>query len=404
MKRLLLLTLIFGLGLFLAWGVASHRFTSRRAAELAQRQAAWDAERTALQTALDEANARDRILPVSPSPVAAPTSDHPGKPSPAEVLTSLRSLKPGPIRNMRQTIHLLEELIAAGPAALPAIRDFLGRNEDIDFLPADAGKRRIADVPNEFIVPPSLRFALLDVVKQIGGAEGEKLLADTLTATGRGVELAWLARALQEMAPDKYRDAALAAARDLLIHATAANSASPLDRNDRDNLYSVLMMYGDSGFVTTAQAQLLRADGKVDGSALKYLNKTLGPQLVPIAAQMYDDPRLVDPAAKEPLARVALNYVGADAQANQFYLKAINDLSLPGEQRKNLIEDLNQDGFSDRKNLGAQDLPLIQNRLSLIEQLAANPADDVNVSAFREAYKDLLKMRDRASQPPKAKP
>jgi hypothetical protein len=126
--------------------------------------------------------------------------------------------------------------------------------------------------------------------------------------------------------------------------------------------------------------------------------------MVPIAAQMYDDPRLVDPAAKEPLARVALNYVGADAQANQFYLKAINDLSLPGEQRKNLIEDLNQDGFSDRKNLGAQDLPLIQNRLSLIEQLAANPADDVNVSAFREAYKDLLKMRDRASQPPKAKP
>ena len=110
--------------------------------------------------------------------------------------------------------------------------------------------------------------------------------------------------------------------------------------------------------------------------------------------------RLTDPAKKEPLARLALTYVGADAQANEFYLKAINDLTLPKDDRKNLIEDLNQDGFSDRKNLTARDLALIENRLALIEQLAPAATDPVNLAAMKEAHKDLTKMRDRVLNPP----
>jgi hypothetical protein len=218
------------------------------------------------------------------------------------------------------------------------------------------------------------------------------------------VELAWLARALQEMAPGSYRDAALAAARQLLANPLAANSTSPLDRKDRDHLFSVLAMYGDNSYVSTAQTQLVQADGALDRSALKYLQQLLGAQAVPIAAQTYNDPRLIDPARKEPLARVALNFVGADAQANEFYNKAINDLSLPKDDRRNLIEDLNQDGFLDRKNLGARDLPLIENRIAIIEQLAPSAADPVNLAAFKEAYKDLVKMRERIVNPPPPKP
>ena len=179
---------------------------------------------------------------------------------------------------------------------------------------------------------------------------------------------------------------------------TVTNPSSPLDRNERDLLFSVLLMYGDTSYVSAAQAQLLRADGEVDRGALKYLQQSLGPQAVPLAAQCYDDPRLTDPAKKEPFARLALNYVGADAQANEFYQKAINDLALSASHRKNLIEDLNQDGFPDTKNLTARDLPLIQNRLSLIEQLAPHAPDSVNAAAFKEAYKDLLKMRDRVTR------
>ena len=62
--------------------------------------------------------------------------------------------------------------------------------------------------------------------------------------------------------------------------------------------------------------------------------------------------------------------------------------------------DLNQDGFSDLKNLGNCDLSLIESRIALIEQLAPNVMDTVNAAAFKEAYKDLLKMRERIKNPP----
>jgi hypothetical protein len=55
---------------------------------------------------------------------------------------------------------------------------------------------------------------------------------------------------------------------------------------------------------------------------------TLTPAETELAWQAYADPRLTDPVAKEPFARVALAFVGADAQAKQFYQQAINDRSL----------------------------------------------------------------------------
>lgn len=406
MKTALALVLAVGFGFIAASVIVSRHQTARHAAELAEQQAAWQAEKSELEAALEDAKANPRVVTVrgasAPAPVAVPT-----KRSPSDTVAKLRGLRlgsgAGQTRLRRKAVYWLEDLIASGPAALPAIREFLARNEDVEFEFTGTNQVKSARggaVPNEFVFPPSLRFGLFDVAKQIGGPEAEKLLAEILGTTGRGVEVAWLARALQESAPNQYRDVALNAARDLLGRSLAANSTSPLDRNDRDHLFSVLTMYGDNSYASTAQTQLLRADGQVDRSALKYLQQSLGQQAVAIAAQLYDDPRLADPAKKEPLARVALNYVGADAQADEFFQKAINDLNLPNDHRRNLIEDLNQDGFVDRKNLNARDLQLIQNRLALIEQLAPNATDPVNAAAFKEAYKDLLKMRERLTRPP----
>jgi hypothetical protein len=80
--------------------------------------------------------------------------------------------------------------------------------------------------------------------------------------------------------------------------------------------------------------------------------------------------------------------------------QTINDPILTRSHRKNLIEDLNQDGFADTKNLTARDLPLIQNRIALIERLAPNAMDDANGAAFKEAYKDLINMRARITGAP----
>jgi hypothetical protein len=155
-----------------------------------------------------------------------------------------------------------------------------------------------------------------------------------------------------------------------------------------------------------AQTQLLRTDSQIDRGALRYLQQSLGAQAVTIAAQTYQNPLLLtNAAAKEPLARLALAFVGADTQANQFYQQAINDPVLTKGHRSNLIEDLNEDGFADPRNLTANDLPLIQNRIALIEQLAPSAMDEVNAAAFKEAYKDLVNMRAKVTgQAPPVRP
>jgi hypothetical protein len=99
---------------------------------------------------------------------------------------------------------------------------------------------------------------------------------------------------------------------------------------------------------------------------------------------------------QDPMARVALAFVGADPEAEAYWLEAINDPSLPGHERSDLIEDLNEDGLSDPKQPTLEDLPLILNRLLLIQELAPNAMDQVNLDAFAEAYKDLLNLADVA--------
>jgi hypothetical protein len=87
--------------------------------------------------------------------------------------------------------------------------------------------------------------------------------------------------------------------------------------------------------------------------------------------------------------------VGTDPDAEDVWFDAINDPDLPAEERSDLIEDLNEDGFDDPGNLTEEDLPLIESRIRIIEELAPDAMDEVNAEAFAEAYKDLLNMRAR---------
>jgi len=99
---------------------------------------------------------------------------------------------------------------------------------------------------------------------------------------------------------------------------------------------------------------------------------------------------------QDPIARVALAFVGADPEAEAYWCEAINDPGLSGHERSDLIEDLNEDGLSDPKRPTLEDLPVILNRLRLIQELAPDAMDQVNLDAFAEAYKDLLNLADVA--------
>jgi hypothetical protein len=106
-----------------------------------------------------------------------------------------------------------------------------------------------------------------------------------------------------------------------------------------------------------------------------------------------NQPRRGKRELQDPEAREALGLVGADPKAEEYWLKAINNPNLPAKEREDLIEDLNEVGFSDPKNLTANDLPLILKRIAIVEKLEA--MDDVNAAAIKEAHKDLTHLRDR---------
>jgi hypothetical protein len=95
---------------------------------------------------------------------------------------------------------------------------------------------------------------------------------------------------------------------------------------------------------------------------------------------------------KDPDARVALSMVGFDPDAEAYWYQAINNPELSSHERKDLIEDLNEEGFADPKHLTPDDLPLIVRRLDLLPELMQNPMDQTNFEAMQEAYKDLVNM------------
>ncbi len=87
--------------------------------------------------------------------------------------------------------------------------------------------------------------------------------------------------------------------------------------------------------------------------------------------------------------------MGTDRNAEVYWFTAINDPNLSASERSDLIEDLNEEGFEDPDNPSPAELPLIERRLRIIEELAPLAIDRVNFDAFREAHKDLLEMQQR---------
>ena len=110
-----------------------------------------------------------------------------------------------------------------------------------------------------------------------------------------------------------------------------------------------------------------------------------------MAAEAVDE----EPKAKAERARVALFMIGYDREADAVYIELINDPSVSANDRHNLIEDLNEEGFPDPDNPTLDDLPMIEYRIALIDDEAPYAMDQTNADAFQEARKDLVNMVNR---------
>jgi hypothetical protein len=205
-----------------------------------------------------------------------------------------------------------------GAAAVPAIREFLARNQDLSF---DAPE--IANAAGF----SSLRMGFLKTLQEIGGEEATQLAADTLKSTGDPLEIATLAGMLEKNAPGEHRDEAVKAARDAV--ALAVSGQLPGQRIAP--AFEVLQTYGDTNVIPFLQEQSGTRWRQNAVLALAELPDGAG---VPTLLDLAKEPAVANLGRGDlvlrPLAQVAVRYPQAlDALAQFAQENAIPDKAWP---------------------------------------------------------------------------
>ena len=240
----------------------------------------------------------------------------------------------------RRVQFLFESLIQQGDAAVPHIRAFLNKMEDVEFTvqrseeEAEGRGRgrgqgndwmerfrgRTRGTSLDFEQPPSLRIGLIDILKEIGGSSAEAVLGEVLSKTARGFEVAYVAKTVRSLiGPDAFRVEALAAAHELLSDPVEVLNPNNFDRNSQRYLFSVLEMYNDQTFIQSAQGLLVREDGKINGTVLDYLDDVGKEQAMDAIYQAFNGGQVTDRGDLSRLARAGLKYTGSNPQANQMF-------------------------------------------------------------------------------------
>jgi len=359
------------------------RKQAEKAGQTAASEANWQNEKAFLEQALAEAKRKQvEVRTVTKNTSTTVTN----KLSADEILKRLLKLNPNvgeESRNrvFRQIVHHLQMLADLGPESLPVIRSFLQQNTDVDYVGEElnaSGERIRAGFTSryvartDFLVPPSLRLGMIDVLDQIGDEEATTMLAEVLDTSGRGVEIAYIARVLEETNPGKFRDNALKAAKDLLSNPPSIDMPNRIDDNARAYLYQVLAMYRDTSFAQIAQGQLITPDGRVDRQSLGYLSNILKEQGVPALAAAYKDQRLTNQNERTQIQNAILNFTGPSTEANDLFKQIITDEKVPANIRSYAISGLA--GGAGREK--PYDPALIQSRITLLHNFRSYLKDE----------------------------
>lgn len=387
-------------------------FLSKKQVQLAGQQAAAESDLQSqveyLKQELAEAkNRKAEVRTVTKNTSTTITN----KLSAEETLARLLKLNPGTSdearnRVFRQIVYHLQMLAELGSESLPVINAFLKENKDIDYVGDvlnEAGERvsrggfnsRLA-TRTDFLMPPSLRLGLIDVLDQIETADAEAILVETLDTTARGVEVAYIARLLEETNPNKYRDNALKAAKELLANPPEFDSPNRIDENSRAYLYSVLSMYQDTSFAENANALLITKEGRVDRQAMSYLTSTLKANGVPALCNAYHDQRLTNQNERSHLLNAIMNFAGPSPEANKLFTEIISDEKVPAAIRSYAVIGLSGGAGKERPSEPA----LVQARLELLRNLRGNYKDERLLKSIDDTKVALENLLSRLQQPP----
>jgi hypothetical protein len=189
----------------------------------------------------------------------------------------------------------LQQLVQQGAGAVPAISEFLEKNLDFSFASMSGG---------DLLGKSSMRMALLEALQAIGGPEALMASAQTLQTTSDPREIAWLARSLEQQAPEQYRQLAVTAANEALAMAAAGK----LPGRDVGPLFEVLQQYGGPA----AAAELAKATEHWNYYAAITLANLPEGAGVPTLVQIVEDPNAgvkgTRAAALQMLAQVSAFY------------------------------------------------------------------------------------------------
>lgn len=294
--------------------------------------------------------------------------------SASEILDELMEMKMNSSNRTaarRRVNFLLESLLEQGEAAVPHIREFLNRMQDVDFVVQRSKeeerdeeerwreKQRFRATLN-FEQPPSLRIGLIDILKEIGGSSAEAALAQVLSTTGRGFEVAYTAKTLREMmGPDAYRDEAVGAAHDLLTDPIEAPNPNSFDRASRQYLFMVLKMYDDQTFIQTAQTMFINEEGKIDRTVMNYLGEVGRERAVDTIIQALRSGQ-VEGREMVELAEVAVKSTGMNSpQADQWFREIMTSNEYTMEAKMQTIRSMDD----------VEDPTVLQARLNLMNSV-----------------------------------
>ncbi len=274
-----------------------------------------------------------------------------------------------------------KELSEQGAAAVPAIREYLDRFQDIDFDAVGAGR---------LVGYASLRMGLLDALGQIGGPEATELSLQMLQKTGDASEIGFLAKVLEkQLPPEQFRQAALTAATEALAQASIGKP----DGRSVTPLFEVLQKYGDESVVGVLE----QAVGRWKYPATLVLAGMPDGAGIPALIRLAQDPAIresgIGDYALRPLAQAAAQYPEARAAlVDQARLNQIPDSAWPtlaASLTGNYLQYGNQ-LFSSTAPRIVWTSDQINLRVAIIDQLAAVTSNPAGQQALQKARVTLL--------------
>ena len=321
-----------------------------------------------------------------------------------EIIEELMELKMTAARrvNQRRLGFLFESLAEQGDTAVPHIRDFLRKMEDVDFIIDQRSEKdidkekehrrsRMVNVPLEFEYPPSLRIGLIEILAEIGGPDAQDAIAEVLTSSGRGFEVAYSANKLRSMlGKDAYRDEALNVAHDLLIDPIDIVGGNKFDAASKQYLFAVLKMYGDKTFVQTAQAQLINEEGRINRSVLSYFENIGGGRAIDAVVQAMQRGQLRETDMRE-MARVAVQGVGQNnVEADSLFQDIMTSDQYSLDVKMETIRSM--DNSEDLTNMDkSEQAAVLESRLDLMDRIQLGE-DDI-MSRANEIYSGRIEAK-----------